>query len=65
MQEGGEDETPAPSSTASPYSDHRALLIRLICEMSPEGFEHFCGEILARVGVDDVEVTQFVRDRGM
>jgi restriction system protein len=33
--------------------------------MTPEGLEHFCGELLERVGVEEVQVTNFVRDHGI
>ncbi len=50
-----EDEVLAPSPQTSPYSDHRAALITLIGSMTPAGFEDFCSELLARVGVEDVQ----------
>jgi restriction system protein len=46
-----EDEAVAPSPQTSPYSDHRPALIALIGSMTPAGFEEFCSELLARVGV--------------
>ena len=49
-----EDEVIAPSPQTSPYSDHRPSLITLIGSMTPAGFEEFCSELLARVGVEDV-----------
>jgi restriction system protein len=49
-----EDEAVAPSPQTSPYSDHRPALIALIGSMTPAGFEVFCSELLARVGVEDV-----------
>jgi restriction system protein len=61
----GEDEDIAPSPQTSPYSDHRPALIALIGTMTPEGFEHFCSELLARVGVEDVQTTSYSRDGGI
>jgi restriction system protein len=57
-----EDEAVAPSPQTSPYSDHRPGLIALIGNMTPSGFEEFCSELLARVGVEDVQTTRYARD---
>jgi hypothetical protein len=43
----------------SRYSDHRPGLIALIGSMTPAGFEEFCSELLARVGVEDVQTTRY------
>jgi restriction system protein len=60
-----EDEVIAPSPQTSPYSDHRTSLIALIGSMTPAGFEDFCSELLARVGVEDVETTRYSKDGGI
>jgi restriction system protein len=60
-----EDEVIAPSPQTSPYSDHRPALIRLIGSMTPAGFEEFCSELLARVGVEDVQTTRYAKDGGI
>jgi restriction system protein len=60
-----EDEAIAPSPQTSPYSDHRPALIALIGSMTPSGFEEFCSELLARVGVEDVQTTRYSRDGGI
>jgi restriction system protein len=60
-----EDEIIAPSPQTSPYSDHRPGLITLIGSMTPAGFEEFCSELLARVGVEDVQTTRFSKDGGI
>jgi restriction system protein len=62
---GDEDESVAPSPQTSPYSDHRPGLIALIRKMTPPGFEAFCSELLARVGVEDVQTTRYTRDGGI
>jgi restriction system protein len=61
----GEDEVIAPSPQTSPYSDHRPALITLIGSMTPAGFEEFCSELLARVGVEDVQTTRYAKDGGI
>jgi restriction system protein len=33
--------------------------------MTPAGFERFCSELLARVGVEDVRTTRYARDGGI
>ena len=33
--------------------------------MTPAGFEEFCSELLARVGVEDVQTTRYAKDGGM
>ncbi len=60
-----EDEVIAPSPQTSPYSDHRPALITLIGSMTPAGFEEFCSELLARVGVEDVQTTRYSKDGGV
>ena len=60
-----EDEVIAPSPQTSPYSDHRPSLITLIGSMTPAGFEDFCSELLARVGVEDVQTTRHSKDGGI
>ncbi|SIR12602.1 MULTISPECIES: restriction endonuclease [Acidiphilium] len=60
-----EDEVIAPSPQTSPYSDHRAALVTLIGSMTPAGFEDFCSELLARVGVEDVQTTRYSKDGGI
>lgn len=60
-----EDEAIAPSPQTSPYSDHRPALITLLGSMTPAGFEDFCSELLARVGVEDVQTTRYVKDGGI
>ena len=60
-----EDEAIAPSPQTSPYSDHRPALIALIGSMTPAGFEEFCSELLARVGVEDVQTTRYAKDGGI
>jgi restriction system protein len=60
-----QDEIIAPSPQTSPYSDHRPALITLIGSMTPAGFEDFCSELLARVGVEDVQTTRYVKDGGI
>jgi restriction system protein len=60
-----EDEVIAPSPQTSPYSDHRPALIALIGSMTPAGFEEFCSELLARVGVEDVQTTRYSKDGGV
>jgi restriction system protein len=60
-----EEEAIAPSPQTSPYSDHRPALITLIGSMTPAGFEEFCSELLARVGVEDVQTTRYVKDGGI
>jgi restriction system protein len=60
-----EDEVIAPSPQTSPYSDHRPSLIALIGSMTPAGFEDFCSELLARVGVEDVQTTRHSKDGGI
>jgi restriction system protein len=60
-----EDEVIAPSPQTSPYSDHRPALIALIGSMTPAGFEEFCSELLARVGVEDVHTTRPTKDGGI
>jgi len=60
-----EDEIIAPSPQTSPYSDHRPSLIALIASMTPAGFEDFCSELLARVGVEDVQTTRYSKDGGI
>jgi restriction system protein len=60
-----EDDAVAPSPQTSPYSDHRPGLIALIGSMTPAGFEEFCSELLARVGVEDVQTTRYARDGGI
>ncbi len=60
-----EDEAIAPSPQTSPYSDHRPALIALIGSMTPAGFEEFCSELLARVGVEDVQTTRYSKDGGI
>jgi restriction system protein len=60
-----EDEAVAPSPQTSPYSDHRPALIALIGSMTPAGFEDFCSELLARVGVEDVQTTRYSKDGGI
>jgi restriction system protein len=62
---GVDGEAVAPSPQTSPYSDHRPGLIALISNMTPSGFEHFCSELLARVGVEDVQTTRYARDGGI
>ncbi|WP_292529768.1 winged helix-turn-helix domain-containing protein [Methylocystis sp.] len=62
---GEEDEAIAPSPQTSPYSDHRPALIALIGGMTPAGFEEFCSELLARVGVEDVQTTRYAKDGGI
>jgi len=59
------DEAIAPSPQTSPYSDHRPALITLIGSMTPAGFEEFCSELLARVGVEDVQTTRYAKDGGI
>jgi len=59
------DEAIAPSPQTSPYSDHRPALITLIGSMTPSGFEEFCSELLARVGVEDVQTTRYAKDGGI
>jgi restriction system protein len=59
------DEAIAPSPQTSPYSDHRPALITLIGSMTPAGFEEFCSEPLARVGVEDVQTTCYAKDGGI
>ena len=61
--EGGE--VIAPSPQTSPYSAHRPSLIALIGSMTPAGFEDFCSELLARVGVEDVQTTRHSKDGGI
>lgn len=63
--EDEEDEVLAPSPQTSPYSDHRPSLITLIGSMTPAGFEDFCSELLARVGVEDVQTTRHSKDGGI
>lgn len=63
--EDEEDEVIAPSPQTSPYSDHRPALITLIGSMTPPGFEDFCSELLARVGVEDVQTTRYSKDGGV
>ncbi len=63
--EDEQGEVIAPSPQTSPYSDHRPALITLICSMTPAGFEDFCSELLARVGVEDVQTTRYVKDGGI
>jgi restriction system protein len=60
-----EEEVIAPSPQTSPYSDHRPALITLIGSMTPAGFEKFCSELLARVGVEDVQTTRHSKDGGV
>jgi restriction system protein len=60
-----EDEVIAPSPQTSPYSDHRPALITLIGSMTPAGFEEFCSELLARVGVEEVQTTRYSKDGGV
>jgi restriction system protein len=60
-----EEEIIAPSPQTSPYSDHRPALITLIGSMTPAGFEKFCSELLARVGVEDVQTTRHSKDGGV
>lgn len=60
-----DDEAIAPSPQTSPYSDHRPTLIALIGSMTPAGFEEFCSELLARVGVEDVQTTRYTKDGGI
>jgi restriction system protein len=60
-----EDEVIAPSPQTSPYSDHRPALITLIGSMTPSGFEEFCSELLARVGVEEVQTTRYSKDGGI
>ena len=60
-----ESEVIAPSPQTSPYSDHRPALITLIDSMTPAGFEEFCSELLARVGVEDVQTTRYSKDGGI
>lgn len=60
-----DDEVIAPSPQTSPYSDHRPALILLIGSMTPAGFEEFCSELLARVGVEDVQTTRYSKDGGI
>jgi restriction system protein len=60
-----EDEAIAPSPQTSPYSDHRPALVKLIAGMTPAGFEEFCSELLARVGVEDVQTTRYAKDGGI
>lgn len=60
-----EDEAIAPSPQTSPYSDHRPALVKLIAGMTPAGFEEFCFELLARVGVEDVQATRYAKDGGI
>ena len=60
-----DDEAIAPSPQTSPYSDHRPALIALIGSMTPAGFEEFCSELLARVGVEDVQPTRYSKDGGI
>jgi restriction system protein len=60
-----DDEAIAPSPQTSPYSDHRPALIALIGSMTPAGFEEFCSELLARVGVEDVQTTRYAKDGGI
>ena len=60
-----EEEAIAPSPQTSPYSDHRPGLITLIGSMTPAGFEDFCSELLARVGVEDVQTTRYAKDGGI
>lgn len=60
-----DDEIIAPSPQTSPYSDHRPSLITLIGSMTPAGFEDFCSELLARVGVEDVLTTRHSKDGGI
>ncbi len=60
-----DDEAIAPSPQTSPYSDHRPALIALIGSMTPAGFEDFCSELLARVGVEDVQTTRYAKDGGI
>jgi restriction system protein len=64
-KEDEEDEVIAPSPQTSPYSDHRPSLITLIESMTPAGFEDFCSELLARVGVEDVQTTRHSKDGGI
>ncbi|MEK4035849.1 restriction endonuclease [Methylocystis sp. IM2] len=64
-KESEDDEAIAPSPQTSPYSDHRPALIALIGSMTPAGFEEFCSELLARVGVEDVQTTRFAKDGGI
>ncbi len=59
------DDDIAPSPQTSPYSDHRPALMTLIFQMTPAGFEEFCSEILARVGVEDVQTTRYSKDGGI
>lgn len=59
------DDDIAPSPETSSYSDHRRVLLNLIYSMSPKGFEHFCGEILSRTGVEDVNITRYAKDGGI
>ncbi|MGD0430378.1 MAG: winged helix-turn-helix domain-containing protein [Acetobacteraceae bacterium] len=59
------DDVIAPSPQTSPYSDHRPALITLISSMTPRGFEEFCSELLARVGVEEVQTTRFSKDGGV
>ena len=60
-----EDDVIAPSPQTSPYSAHRPSLITLIGSMTPAGFEDFCSELLARVGVEDVQTTRLSKDGGI
>jgi len=60
-----EEEVIAPSPQTSPYSDHRPALVTLIGSMTPAGFERFCSELLARVGVEDVQTTRHSKDGGV
>lgn len=64
-KEIGDDEAIAPSPQTSPYSDHRPALIALIGSMTPRGFEEFCSELLERVGVEEVQTTQYTKDGGI
>ena len=59
------DDALAPSPETSPYSDHRPALIKLIGSTSDSGFEAFCSELLARVGVEDVHTTRHSKDGGI
>jgi restriction system protein len=63
--ENATDDVLAPSPETSPYSDHRPALTNLIGSMSDVGFEFFCSELLARVGVEDVHTTRHSKDGGI
>lgn len=59
------EEAIAPSPQTSPYSGHRPVLIALIADMTPAGFEEFSAELLSRVGVEDVITTRYSKDGGI